>query len=111
MNDTKLLAVENRCIAHTTHAPRAVYHHRHHVILKGWTNALVLPEGRTVILCPHGHDAVHDALWKAMRGETFIVGPAIRLLVDEAVAFYAQNPLMAKPRLLDIARITAEGQP
>lgn len=85
-------AAKDPCEVHGYHQPAPIWTHRHHVVPKSWTDALGLPEGRTVFLCPHGHDVLHDVLRKAMKGEAYVAGASTRALVNEALAFVARYP-------------------
>lgn len=85
-------AADHPCQIHGYHQPAPIWTHRHHVIPKAWTDALGLPEGRTVFLCPHGHDVLHDVLRKAMKGLPYTAGASTRALVTEALEFAAQYP-------------------
>ena len=85
-------AATNPCQIHGYHQPAPVWTHRHHVIPKAWTDALGLPESRVVALCPHGHDVLHDALRKALKGEPYTAGASTRALVNEALEFAARYP-------------------
>lgn len=80
------------CEIHGYHQPAPIWTHQHHVIPKAWTDQLGLPESRLAVLCPHGHDTLHDALRRALRGESFSGGAALRSLVAEALAFAAAHP-------------------
>lgn len=78
------------CVLHRTHSPRPWIDDMHHVVLESWTKALGLPESRLVSLCPTGHVNVHAAVRDRIAARPYkfsITGP-MRLLVDEAMAFY-----------------------
>lgn len=61
----------------------------HHVVLESWTKALGLPPSRLVSLCPTGHVNLHAAVRDRIAGRNgFRLSEPMRLLVDEAMAFY-----------------------
>jgi hypothetical protein len=82
------------CVVHSYHAPRAETNHAHHVVPLSWTDAIGAPEGRTVSICPTGHDNVHVAIRKLLNGRVPPrLGPRSQALVDEAIEWWTTRSL------------------
>lgn len=80
------------CELHAFHRPEPQGTQRHHVLLKTWTDALGLPESRTIRACPTGHSNLHYDLRAALRGQPYRAGAKSQAIIDEAIAFYEAHP-------------------
>lgn len=103
-------AAKYPCSVHGYHQPAPVWTHWHHVVPKAWTDALGLPEGRVVSLCPHAHDVVHVVLRLALKDLPYTAGPAIRALIEEALEFYRTHGAEQKG-LLALAPVSGIDDP
>lgn len=96
------------CEIHTYHRPAVQGPgERHHVVPLAWTRLLGAPEGRTVRVCPTGHNNLHRDLRDAIRGLPYRAGAESRVLVQEAQEFYEAHP-EAHEQLWTIARELVE---
>lgn len=100
------------CAVHARHhTPQPRRNHRHHVILESWTKRLELPAGRTVPLCPTGHENIHVAITMALEANSLSAVHRLNLgdrsfaLVAEAFRFWVSQG-DRRSLLLELARHT-----